>query len=161
GQTARAVAFSPDGQTVAIGAFPGRKVWLWSPGQGALLRKLEHEPGVRAITGTLFSPDGRTLVTAGLGNSVRLWDTASGQPRGEPLPHGPGTLIPSLAFSANSALLATGCHDGVARIWDVATATLRHQLAHAKDVVAVAFDPTGARLVTGSIDGTARIWDTG
>src|SRR5262249_45420487 len=34
-----------------------------------------------------FSPDGRTVLTASQDNTARLWDAATGQPVGGPLPH--------------------------------------------------------------------------
>jgi WD40 repeat protein len=149
----RSVAFSPDGQTVATGSFD-RKARLWDIRQG---RRWELPHGT-LIDPVLFSPDGRLLLTAAfMSDSAVLWDIATGQPREPRLKH--NKHVAALAFSRNGELAATGSYDGTARIWDVASGTLRATINHGEGVVAVGFSPQGDRLITGSEDSTARVWD--
>ena len=75
-----AVAFSPDGKTVAS---KGRRmICLWEAGTGKLIRQVKEDQWGRAVA---ISPDGNTLASASLWNFEKL----SPPPeitRGNPLP---------------------------------------------------------------------------
>lgn len=70
-----------------------------------------------------------------------------------------GSFVNSVAFSPDGSLLATGCQDRLARIWDAGTGREIACLQHGGMVNSVAFSPDGALLATGSSgDKLARIW---
>src|SRR2546427_38075 len=79
-----------------------------------------QRPGVRGVA---FSRDGKLLATAGGDGTVRLWNPATGQPVGAPLPAGtgPGGGVTAVAFSRDGKLLATAGGDGTVRLWNPAT----------------------------------------
>ena len=105
-----------------------------------------------------FSPDGRTLVTGGDGNSAQLWDIRSGTPLSKPLMH--SRWIETVAFSPDGKTVLTGSGDRTARLWDARSGTrLVGPLLHNDWVLAVAFSPDGKTVLTASADCTARIWD--
>jgi WD40 repeat protein len=72
-----------------------------------------------------------------------------------------GDNVYAVAFSPNSAILASGSGDRTVRLWDVARGqSIGGPLTgHTEWVRAVAFSPNGAMLATGSDDETARLWD--
>ena len=79
---------------------------------------------------TVFSPDGRAAVTASLDRTARIWDVATGQPLGKPLPHQDEVLC--ARFSPDGKLVVTGSKDQTAQVWRVSTteplgAPLSHQ----------------------------------
>ena len=66
-----------------------------------------------------FSPDGKTLASGSAAHTVRLWDVATGRPKGSPLTGHTDSVI-SVAFSPDGKTLASGSFDNTIRLWDVA-----------------------------------------
>src|SRR5207302_302475 len=72
-------------------------------------------------------------------------------------------LVDAVSFSQDAKSLATGCHDGILRIWDIEKATPKAINAHimpaAAPIYCVAWSPDGKQLVTGSLDHSLKLWD--
>jgi eukaryotic-like serine/threonine-protein kinase len=69
-----AMAFSPDGQNMAIGS-PEGTISLWSVGQPKKPRLLFHLPGHRGVIFSLaYDPQNRRLASAGSDPLVEVWD---------------------------------------------------------------------------------------
>jgi WD40 repeat protein len=65
------LAFSPDGQRLALGRIEGI-VEVWDTGMGQKVHTFKgHSGNVRRLA---FSPDGKRLVTGGADGSLRVWD---------------------------------------------------------------------------------------
>jgi len=157
------VAFSPDGDLVAVGLgetnIGSGRVLLWDASTGrrvGTLGELEP-PGQDELVDIAFSGDGAMLAAASLDGEARVWDLASGKRRLTLPVRG---LVTSVAFSPDGKLLATAGSDGTVRVWDVSTGAEVHTLAgHLGAVLSVAFSPDGRRLATAGFDNTARLWD--
>jgi len=105
-----------------------------------------------------YSPDGR-LLAVGVSEAVSLHDATTLDDRGTWFDH--TGRITSLAWSADSTLLASGASDdNEIRIWDVSTGTVIRRLSgHTGWIRSLAFAPDGTLLASGSTDQTVRIWD--
>jgi WD40 repeat protein len=77
---------------------------------------LRHEGRVYAA---VYSPDGRTLFTAGDDREVREWDLADGSVRRRFRGHRIG--VTALAVSPDGQMLASGDRYGGLRLWDLKT----------------------------------------
>jgi WD40 repeat protein len=116
--TARGIAVSPDGRTLAL---------THSDGEVDLIdtRTLRRRASVRALDGTAaavaFSPNGRLLAVTGEGGRLTLWNARTRAPEGEL--RGMRGYSQALAFSPNGKLLAAAEKgDGPLRplrVWNV------------------------------------------
>jgi WD40 repeat protein len=113
-----------------------------------------------------FSPDGRTLATAGASSeaSVVLWDRSD--PTG--LRHvafaGHTDWVRAMAFSPDGRTLVTGHDDRSVFLWDVSDPAAPRQIGdrlpgHTNSVYAVAFSPDGRTVITTGDDHTMLLWD--
>src|SRR5262249_55475647 len=72
-----AVAYAPDGASVASAGGKSDQVKIWNAQDGRLLRTF---PGPQHGASSLaFHPDGHTLAVGGLDGTVALWDIGSGR----------------------------------------------------------------------------------
>jgi RNA polymerase sigma factor (sigma-70 family) len=113
--SASSLAFAPDGRTLAF--HKGAAIHLWNLDTG---NELPQRPGHSAdVPLVAFSPDAKTIATAGYGDTVYLWEATTGKfVRSF---HGFRQEILALAFTAGGKHIIAGGDDGMVRCWDVET----------------------------------------
>jgi WD40 repeat protein len=156
--TLTAVAFAPDGKTLAT-AGTDQIINLWNIKSGMrespplrFSAKAHHAP----IVALAFSVDGRLLASASSDGAVKLCATGDGAERASFT--SPAGVIGSLAFCPDGKILAGWSHHGL-HVWDIATSREIAAPKLAGALRAVAFAPDGRRLATASQDGLVCIWD--
>lgn len=149
-----AVAFSPDGLTLATGS-ADNTIKLWQAEAGKELATLKGHGDY--VVSLAFSPDGRTLASGSFDHTVRLWDLATGKEK--QVLRGHQGVVGAVAFSPDGATLATGSVDSRIKLWDVTAGQEKSAiLGHKSWVNTLAFID-GQSLVSGSSDGTVKVWD--
>ena len=110
------------------------------------------------IKSVAISPDGRTVLSGSWGDSLKLWDIASGREL-HSFPAHKETIF-SIAISPDGLTALAGCWDKTLKMWDIATGReLRSFTGHSEVVNSVAIFPDGLTALSGSNDNTMKLWD--
>ena len=150
-----AVAYSPDGKTLASSGSSDGTIQLWDVESGKHTKTLKgHTDTVRSVA---FSPDGKTLVSASKDSTLRVWDTNTGRMLRKLAGHSNG--IKTVVFSRDGKMIASGSEDATVRLWDAETGRFLPTLSgHFSGIKAVAFSPDGKTAVSGD-SSTILFWD--
>jgi WD40 repeat protein len=162
-QEASTLAFSPDGQTLAVGNIDG-SITLWAVASGKLLATL-HDPGGNGVDALAFGEHGALLAAADDVGNVYLWNFAQRSVAGA-LPGTPSSSAVNsvyAAFSPDGRLLAVSFSDGSIGVWSVATGTRLADLPGSGDgpVAPVAFGRGGSLLADINGNGGVTEWNLG
>ena len=151
----RAAAWIPGTSLLVSGGDDGT-LRVWDTRDGICQCVLDgHEDGIRALA---VDPAGVLVAAADAAGRVHLWRISDAKQLStltHPQP------VECVAFRADGGQLVSGCHDAIARVWDVGTGQPLHQLeGHRGRVYSARWSPDGNVIATGSMDTTICLWDT-
>ncbi len=109
-----ALAFAPDGKTLAAGCYDGL-IRLYATPSGKEIRACEGHISVPFALA--FSRDGRTLASGSFDRTVRLWETFSGSAIA--VFNGHFGQVQGVAFAPDDRTLYSAAADTTALAWDV------------------------------------------
>lgn len=167
---AQQVAFSPDGEQLAVAVDGARGAW--ELGRGGQVRFVDPATGAETADrldlrgepaiGVAFSPDGQVLAVTAPNNLVHLFDADTHEPIGKPLENVDSPIF-STDFAPDSGQLATGTGSGLALRWNVGDHSVIPPPLEGDEgaVGGVAYSPDGALLATSRAGfSTSQLWRT-
>ncbi len=162
-------ALSADGRWLATASSDDARnvevfIRLWDLDSYREVRKFV--PRGKLIPGMTFSNDGRRLAALSRPptkdsshNNLQVWEVATGREiRGGEINASYGDAV--IAFAPDDRALAVGGGDGMVRLWEVATGSVRYAFAgHAGYIGSVAFSRDGHKLASSSLEAPVYLWD--
>ena len=129
------------------------------------------------VYGCMFDESGENIVTGAKDGTLKFWETKTGFLIEEKETH-PGSILSCAIHPKNPLRVATGCEDGIVRVFDVrprntqpctagSDSDLEDELApadvilvgHAHKVYGVSWQNDGKGLVSAAMDCELRLWD--
>ncbi len=159
-----AIVWAPDLSSYAAVSGSGElAVWPLGEvetGQSPLVRLTGHVMTNSWVAGLAWSPDGRTIASAGADGRVVLTDVETDQGKTYAGHLGP---VRDVTFSPDGARMASALRDKLVIIWnadpEASTQPLATLSGHSEGLNEVAWSPDGRLLASGSDDGTVVLWD--
>jgi WD40 repeat protein len=151
---ATAIAFSPDGATLARNDY-NHNLYVFRTADSALLAQYT---GVTGSDSVVYSPDGQWLATPGVAH-VLLWHVSDGSigPTGFVGSGGSGPT--AVAFAPDGRALAVGDRSGNVVLWSFPEGVALAQFAAlARTVQRIAFSPDGTRLAVSDHDDPPKLF---
>jgi WD40 repeat protein len=153
------LAYSPDGKTLASGAF--QEVVLWDAEKGTILRRLTGFAD--RVVALDFSHDGKLLATGGgaptADGEIKIFEVASGKLTVE-IKNGHSDTVFAVSFSPDDKKLASCAADKFVKTFEVPSGKfLKSFEGHTHHVLGVDWKADGKMLVSAGADNVIKVWD--
>lgn len=151
----------------AINSTLGQALWhscdlvkVWDLRSGKFLYQLDSLVAFNTDFNfaSIFSADGKKIITAAKDNTVSVRDALSGRVLYSLVGH--REMVTAARFSPDGKIIITTSADSTAKIWDAAKGHLLNTLSgHSDGIVDARFSFDSENFVTTSADHTASIWN--
>src|SRR5262249_6723810 len=153
------LAYSPDGKTLASGAF--QEVLLWDAQTGAIRQRLTGFAD--RVVALDFSHDGKLLATGGgaptADGEIKIYDVAAAKLVVE-IKNGHSDTVFGVSFSPDDKKLATCAADKFVKTFEVPSGKLLKSFeGHTHHVLGVDWKADGKLLASAGADNVVKIWD--
>ena len=153
------LAYSPDGKTLASGAF--QEVVLWDADKGTILRRLTGFAD--RVVALDFSHDGKLLATGGgaptADGEIKIFEVASGKLLTD-IKNGHSDTVFGVSFSPDDKKLATCAADKFVKTFEIPSGKfLKAFEGHTHHVLGVDWKADGKLLASAGADNVVKIWD--
>ena len=154
----KALAISPDGNTLACGAYDG-DVYLVDLSSAEYVTNKIWQKDSQPVQAVAFDHTGNHLVFGDESGSITMWDLQAKEQFGVTLT-GFTAAITDVEYSPDSRIVAASSRDRSVRFWDLEGDNIYNLPTVLKDhedwVWDISFNPDGEHLVTASADGLLR-----
>ena len=156
-----AVAWSPDGNRLAIGTLNGQ-VQSWDANTGRHVINYQFDDSQISGGGSVYAlvwlPDGNTIVFGDNSTIVGVVNALSGAAVMSYAGHTAGVI--TVANSPDGQYIASAGYDQTVQVWELATGReITRYLGHSGGIGSVAWSPDGQMIASAGFDLTVQIWE--
>lgn len=148
----QSLAFSPDGDLLASGAY--REVKLWRRPHN--VHRTDVAGGAGPLQTIAVSPDGKWAAAGEASGAIKLWDMSVGKDPKTLAGH--SAAVTGLRFLPSGTRLVSASLDKTIRLWNVPDGAAAGQVETPAPVNALAVVADGAQVASGGADNMIRLW---
>jgi WD40 repeat protein len=148
--------FNTQGNILLSASWNQADIWDVTTGDHIFDRPVRYSENQAVV----FSRNGHLLSSGGTNSTITVYHAENGEEYARLFGHRRG--VNNVAFSPDSALVASAGLDNLIGVWDIRAggeiAPLIMLEGHTLGATAVAFSPDGTLIASASYDGTIRLW---